>query len=254
MISDYSSALKTVRKVLAADFACEERCFDEEGVFFRLVKEVDGARRFPHPEKFLAVMTMGRGVVVQCTPGRLRWARKNLGGIAREDLFAAPAITLMGKYVARDSQLMTGPDLKYICVPEGFLPSTPNADTEIVMIDENDIPALYENNRFPNALGKYNNPLRPRMVAAVARLRGEVAGMAAAAADCDVMWQIGVDTLPAYRNRGIGKAMVSAVTEVIFQKGILPYYSTAISNIASISTALALGYRPTWAELYSRDV
>ncbi len=254
MIPDYNSALKIVRKILSADFAFEERYFEEEGVFFSLAKNVEGARRFPLPEKFLAVVTMGSGVVINCSQGRLRWARKNLGHITRNDLFAAPAITCMGKYVARDRQLMTGPDLKYICTPESFHPFPPNDDIEISLIEEEAISALYENNQFPNALGKYNNPLRPRMVAVMARCRGEIAGMAAAAADCDVMWQIGVDTLPDYRNCGIAKATVSAVTEALFEKDILPYYSTAVSNIASIKTALSLGYRPTWAELYSRDI
>jgi GNAT superfamily N-acetyltransferase len=254
MISDHNSALKTVRKILSADFACEERCFDEEGVFFSLCKEVEGARRFPFPDKFLSVVTMGSGVVINCTQGRLGWARKNLGRIARDDLFAAPAITLMGKYVARDHQLMTGPDLKYICTPDSFQSFSQNDEVEISLIEEEGIPELYENNQFPNALGKYNNPRRPRMIAAMARCRGEVAGLAAAAADCDIMWQIGVDTLPAYRHRGIAGAMVSALTKTLFQRDILPYYSTAVSNIASIKTALSLGYRPAWAELYSRDV
>jgi predicted GNAT family acetyltransferase len=68
------------------------------------------------------------------------------------------------------------------------------------------------------------------------------------------MWQIGVDTLPAYRNRGIGKAMVSAVTEYILNRGIIPYYSTNASNIASGRITDSLGYRPAWVELYSREL
>jgi len=46
MISDRESALKVVKKILAADFACEESDFDKEGITFHLSKELEGARRF----------------------------------------------------------------------------------------------------------------------------------------------------------------------------------------------------------------
>jgi predicted GNAT family acetyltransferase len=62
-----------------------------------------------------------------------------------------------------------------------------------------------------------------------------------------------VDTLPEYRKRGIGKATVSAVSKYILKQGIVPYYSTTMDNEASKSIALALGYKPAWVELYSRE-
>jgi len=74
MIANQESALQVVKKILASDFACAESDFDKAGVTFHLCKEIEGARRFPLPEKFLAVVTMGRGVVVSCSAERLQWA------------------------------------------------------------------------------------------------------------------------------------------------------------------------------------
>jgi predicted GNAT family acetyltransferase len=62
-----------------------------------------------------------------------------------------------------------------------------------------------------------------------------------------------VDTLEPYRNRGIAKATVSAITQYILEHGVIPYYSTVETNAASRATAAALGYKPAWVELYARD-
>jgi GNAT superfamily N-acetyltransferase len=254
MISEQKSALQVVKKILTADFACKESDFDKEGITFHLAKEIEGARRFPLPEKSMAVVTMGRGVVVSCSADRLRWARANLKSFAPEELFWARAITRMQTYIARDNQTIMGPDLKYICTKDTFRPYSPGKEIEVSLIRGENIQQLYENNQFPNALGHYHNPLRPRLLACVAKHNGTTVGLAAASADCDSMWQIGIDTIPDYRNRGIGKALVSRLTEALFEADKLPYYSTGTSNIASRRIAISLGYRPAWVEIYSREL
>jgi len=67
------------------------------------------------------------------------------------------------------------------------------------------------------------------------------------------MWQIGVDTMEPYRNRGIAKATVSAVTAYILEHGVIPCYSTFESNAASRATAASAGFKPVWVELYARE-
>jgi GNAT superfamily N-acetyltransferase len=253
MISDFNVALDIVKKVLTADFACEERHFDEEGVFICRAREILGRRRFPLPEKFLAVVTMGRGVVVSCSAGRLRWAKANLSGLSRDNLFSPYVISRIQKYVARHNQNIHL-DLKFICTADTFKPFASGGEIKLRLLEGEKLRGLSDKERFPNALGYAYNPQRPRMAAVVASYRGETVGIAAAAADCDVMWQIGVDTLPQYRDQGIAKTIVSTLTENLFERGILPYYSTRAVNIASQRTALSLGYRPTWIELYSREI
>ena len=253
MISDRGSALKIVAKILTADFACEESDLNKEGITFRLVKELEGARRFPLPEKFLAVVTMGRGVVVSCSAERLRWARTSLKSFAPEALFYASAIARMEKYVARDHQTMFGPELKYICTQDSFQPYPFGGEIEVSLIQEERIKQLYGNKLFPNALGHRYDPHRPRLLACSANYDGVIVGLAAASVDCDSMWQVSIDILPDYRNRGIGKALVSRLTEALFKIRKLPYYSTGISNISSRRIAISLGYRPAWVEIYSKE-
>jgi GNAT superfamily N-acetyltransferase len=251
MISDFYSALNIVKKVLAADFACEESCFDEEGIFVCEARELPGRRRFPFREKSLTVATMGKGVVISCNAERLRWAKAALGKLSRNDLFYAPAILRMDRYVRRNRQFMAGPELKYVCVADSFVPFNTDKKVEILLFNDAERLEFYNDRRFPNSLNYSSNP---RRVAAIARCNGEIAGKAGASADCDFMWQIGIDTLPEYRQRGIGKALVSVLTQYIFEHGLVPYYSTNVSNIASQRIAGSLGYRPAWVELYSQEI
>jgi GNAT superfamily N-acetyltransferase len=253
MISDRGSPLRIVRKILAADFACEESDLDKEGITFCLAKELEGARRFPLPEKFLAVVTMGRGAVVSCSADRLRWARTNLKSFSAAALFYALAIARMERHIARDRQTMFGPELKYICTEDSLQSYHLNGEIEVDLIEEERIRQLYGNNLFPNALGRRYDPQRPRLLGCSAKHDGVTVGLATASADSDSMWQVGIDILPDYRNRGIGKALVHQLTEALFKIEKLPYYSTGISNIPSRRTAISVGYRPAWVEIFSQE-
>lgn len=74
-------------------------------------------------------------------------------------------------------------------------------------------------------------------------------GLAACSADCDSMWQIGIDVLPAYRRQGIAAALTSALTREILARDKVPFYCAAWSNIGSVKNAIACGFRPAWVHL-----
>lgn len=74
-------------------------------------------------------------------------------------------------------------------------------------------------------------------------------GFAACSADCDTMWQIGIDVLPAYRRMGIAEALTSRLAKEILALGKVPFYCAAWSNIGSVRNAIACGFRPAWVHL-----
>ena len=74
-------------------------------------------------------------------------------------------------------------------------------------------------------------------------------GLAGASADCDTMWQIGVDVLPEYRRQGVAGALTSRLALEIIKRGKVPFYCCAWSNIKSAGNAIKSGFRPAWAEL-----
>ena len=78
---------------------------------------------------------------------------------------------------------------------------------------------------------------------------GELIGLAACSADCDTMWQIGVDVLPAYRRKGIASAMTSKLAMEILERDKVPFYCCAWSNVKSARNAIKSGFRPAWVEM-----
>lgn len=77
-------------------------------------------------------------------------------------------------------------------------------------------------------------------------------GLAACSADCDDMWQIGVDVLPEYRRQGIASALTSRLTKEIINRGKVPFYCTAWSNVRSVRNAVKSGFIPAWVEMTAK--
>ncbi len=78
-------------------------------------------------------------------------------------------------------------------------------------------------------------------------------GLAACSADCETMWQIGIDVLPAYRRQGIASALTSRLALEILERGKAPFYCAAWSNIKSVRNAIKSGFRPAWIEMTAKN-
>ncbi|MDH7475391.1 MAG: GNAT family N-acetyltransferase [Anaerolineae bacterium] len=83
------------------------------------------------------------------------------------------------------------------------------------------------------------------------RSGGEVSAVAAVNWQSDRFAEIGVNTVPAQRGRGWGKAVVSACTAVVLSAGLTPLYVVAEDNQPSIHIAETLGYRFTGKREFS---
>ncbi len=77
-------------------------------------------------------------------------------------------------------------------------------------------------------------------------------GLAGCSADCDTMWQIGIDVLPEYRRQGIASALTSRLALEILKRGKVPFYCAAWSNIRSVRNAIKSGFRPAWVEMTAK--
>ena len=74
-------------------------------------------------------------------------------------------------------------------------------------------------------------------------------GLAGCSADCETMWQIGVDVLPGYRRKGIAAALTSQLAVEILKRDKVPFYCCAWCNLASARNAVKSGFRPAWTEM-----
>ena len=119
-------------------------------------------------------------------------------------------------------------------------------------LDANALEPLYLP-QWSNALSSAEN--KERDVCAVGAYDGDtLVGLAGCSADCDHMYQIGVDVLPKYRAQGIAAAVTSRLAYEVFKLGKIPFYCAAWSNIISVKNALKCGFKPAWTELTARKI
>lgn len=121
-----------------------------------------------------------------------------------------------------------------------------NCPYEIRMMEPKDFQNCYTE-QWSNALCETRRGLD--VIGAGAYDGDELIGLAGASADCDSMWQIGIDVLPEYRRKGIAAALTSKLAVEILIRDIVPFYCCAWSNIGSIRNAIASGFRPAWVQL-----
>lgn len=91
-------------------------------------------------------------------------------------------------------------------------------------------------------------------VLAVGAFEGDqLVGLAGCSADCDTMWQIGIDVLPSYQRQGIAAALTSRLAVEVLSRGKVPFYCCAWSNIASARNAIKSGFRPAWVQVTAKE-
>lgn len=79
-------------------------------------------------------------------------------------------------------------------------------------------------------------------------------GLAGCSADCDEMWQIGIDVIPEYRRKGIAAALTSTLAVETINRKKVPFYCCAWSNIKSIRNAIKSGFRPAWVQATAKKI
>jgi len=229
--------LSVVRAQLATDLNCAADDFDSDGFVFCEIKENPGRRPFPRGERHFEMLTMGGAVIVSATPDILPYLCEQLGGKNCGDAFSMPFVYGSSVYFLPDD----------LCL----LPMSDGIDVKVLEWDGIlKLYKIYQRADFPNALQYDVNHSRPDVLVTLAMAGGNIAGMAGASADCEMMWQIGIDVPPEYRNRGIAAALTNRLAIEIMERGKIPYYGTASSNVASQRVAYRAGFKPAWVCAY----
>lgn len=142
-------------------------------------------------------------------------------------------------------------NLRVCFMAEYFLPDLEcmkvlECNYELKVLEQSDFADLYKD-EWSNALCEKRKELDVLGVGAYDN--GKLIGLAGCSADCEKMWQIGVDVLPKYRRQGIASALTSRLAAEAMKRGNVPFYCAAWSNIKSVRNAIKCGFRPAWVEL-----
>jgi len=230
--------LRIVQSQLATDLNCTSNDLNgkKDSIFFTIARENPGRRPFPRSEQHFEMLSMGRSIVISASRDILEIVKPLLNGKDRDEAFSMPFVYGHGLYYLPDLAV-----IKPVDPPVGFL---------YEMIEQDDIPALYQYEGFRNAIQYDDNHPRPDILVMHAKKSNQIVGMAGASNDCSMMWQVGMDVLPECRNVGLAAYLANSLTLEILNRGYVPYYGTSSVNIASQRVAHRAGYYPAWVCAY----
>ena len=208
-------------------------------------------RMFSEKQSFLQMVTFGNNAVISADKRILPWLSERAKGQTGFTLFEQPAFFELETELRKYGQKMAPTHHMFVPTPDLIDIET---DLSVQWLEQEDLVPWYGREEFPNALCDLFHPERPDVLAVIALDSDRVMGMAGCSADCPEMWQIGIDVLPEYRGRGVGKALVTLLRNEAFRRGAIPYYGTSLSNIPSWKTALSCGFLPSWIEVESHEM
>lgn len=233
----------------AIDSACTVDDLTSINNIVVISKPNDNARRYLNLPFFCDLVSYGSNIVASVDERIVDFITNYINTGTIEHCFETPKL-----------HLLTNEFSKYGKIPcfmaEYFLPdaevitSLP-CNYKIKILKPGEFKCLY-NNQWNNALSVKRQHLD--MLVAAAYDGNEIIGVAGCSADCDSMWQIGVDVKPQYRKKGIASAVTSHLAIEILKQGKVPFYCCAWSNISSVRNAIKSGFRPAWVHLTSINV
>ena len=239
--------LEIAMKQSAEDMGCRPEDFlkkENVTVPFRLGEK---ARRYLKEPITCNLVSYGNNVVAAATDEISDLVSEFIGRYPFYHCFETPNMHWLNEHLAERGH-------KICFMAEYYLPDVNRIpellpDFEVRILENADFEELYLP-EWGNALCKDRKQLD--VLGAGAYDGGTLVGLAGCSADCDDMWQIGVDVLPEYRRRGIASALTSRLAREIFARGKVPFYCSAWSNIRSVRNAVKSGFIPAWVEMTAK--
>ena len=208
----------------------------------------DGARKYLELPFSCNLVSYGGNIVASVSPELAGPVERYISRYPVERCFETPNLHVL-------SEILEPHGLQLCFMAEYFLPDVDrlrplDLPYETRLLGPEDFRDLYRP-EWSNALCEKRSHLD---VLGVGAYEGDkLVGFAGCSADCDTMWQIGIDVLPFYRRQGIASALTSRLALEILERGKAPFYCAAWSNIRSVRNAVRSGFRPAWVELTARS-
>ena len=242
------SILDAALRQSAVDAGCEKEDFLRSTPVVVDSQTNPGARRYLELPFDCHLISYGNNVVASVSEECRELVSAYLRRFPAEHCFETPNM-----HVLNDALEAEG--LRLCFMAEYFLP-------DLSCLEPLDCPypvrVLHQRDFAPLYRAEWSNALCERRkeldVLGLGAYDGEtLVGFAACSADCEGMWQIGVDVLPGYRRQGIAAALTSRLALEILDRGKVPFYCAAWCNLRSVRNAIKSGFRPAWVEMSAKQ-
>lgn len=232
----------------AYDYNCKPEDFMKDTNVVVLSKAHPKARCYLSLPLECGLVSYGSNIVAQTSSQLTNLIASYIEKYPIEHCFETPNIHVLNEGLEKYG-------LKICFMAEYFLPDVDKlqklpCEYELKILHADDFKDLYTR-EWSNALCKDRK--EKDVLGIGAYDNGRLIALAGCSADCDMMWQIGVDVLPSYRKKGIAAALTSRLALLILEQGKVPFYCAAWSNIRSVRNAIKCGFKPAWVELTAKS-
>lgn len=238
---------KRILQIAMQQSAVDANCRAED--FLREENVIVQSQAAPNARKYLELpfecnlISYGNNIVASINEKYRRVVSEYISRFPVEHCFETPNLHVLNDAMQKDN-------LRVCFMAEYFLPDLNvlkklDCPYELKILHPDDFETLYTET-WSNALCEKRRELD---VLGVGAYDGKkLVGLAGCSADCDNMWQIGVDVLQQYRRQGVASALTSKLAMEILSNGKVPFYCAAWSNVKSVRNAIKSGFRPAWVE------
>ncbi|MBQ8383219.1 MAG: GNAT family N-acetyltransferase [Clostridia bacterium] len=239
--------LKIAMEQSAIDLGADPVDFEKSENVIVTSRENEGARRYLQLPFSCQLVSYGNNIVASVSPGFWEITERYIHSYSVEHLFETPHLHMLNDALMKKGQ-------KICFMAEYFLPDVNalralDCPYELRVLHPDDFTELYLP-EWSNALCEQRKYLDVLGIGAYDGQR--LIGLAGCSADCDTMWQIGIDVLPKYRRQGIASALTSRLAVEILNQGRVPFYCAAWCNVKSVRNAVRSGFRPAWVEMTAK--
>ena len=242
-----------IRRIALQQSAYDSNCSPEDFLkaenVVTISKKNPGARAYLDLPLSCDLVSYGSNIVAQASPEIAPLVKQYIDRYPVEHCFETPNLHVLDE--------MLRPFGQKICfMAEYFLPDLDAVqelpcDYELRILHQKDFDDLYLP-QWSNALCEKRKHLD---VLGVGAYDGDkLIGLAGCSADCEEMYQIGIDVLPEYRRKGIASALTSRLALEILKLDKVPFYCAAWCNIKSVRNAIRSGFRPAWVAMTAKDI
>ena len=239
--------LKIAMEQSAIDLCADPKDFEQSENVIVTSRENKDARRYLNLPFSCQLVSYGNNIVASVLPEFREITENYINKYPTEHCFETPHLHTLNDALMEKGQ-------KICFMAEYFLPDVDalralDCPYELKLLTQTDFADLYLP-EWSNALCEKRKQLDVLGVGAYDGVR--LVGLAGCSADCDTMWQIGIDVLPPYRRQGIASALTSRLAVEILNRGKVPFYCAAWCNIRSVRNAIKSGFRPAWVEMTAK--
>ena len=242
-----------IRRIALQQSAYDSNCSPED--FLKAENVVTISQKHPRTRAYLDLplscdlVSYGSNIVAQASPEIAPLVRQYIDRYPVEHCFETPNLHVLDELLRPFGQ-------KICFMAEYFLPDVDAVkeqpcDYELRILHQEDFADLYLP-QWSNALCEKRKHLDVLGVGAYDD--DKLIGLAGCSADCEEMYQIGIDVLPEYRRKGIASALTSRLALEILALGKVPFYCAAWCNIKSVRNAIRSGFRPAWVAMTAKDI